>query len=218
MSNSAFSLRLNDVQAKVLTGFFAASGIFCSLYAARSCQWQLFSPSENDSSDWAYLPPDASDVYSIGLFGYQLKVDGVNQWDVPCTAYPSPFVRETWWFRGPQLIGLLSPVMTAVGVSLFLAGVNMRVVAPIIAHSSAWQTIGFIVSLAWCNEGPFQCPLLVGSVSSLGAAFFYLMAFVAAVAKEAPLTKKLIGTDEVIGVESVGLDALETELTTPLLV
>ena len=161
---------------------FVVLGFCCSLYSSISCQWQEFAGSNDPSNFWSFLPDDKSNVYSIGLFRYQPMAEGgMDQWDVKCQQYSSFFVTETWWFLVPQLFCLFTILAIPIAGGFLVAGFNQKPLAFSLLLACGMQVISLLCSLAWCDNGTWNCPLRVGFVTNFAACICYVLSLVLAV-------------------------------------
>jgi hypothetical protein len=168
----------SNVKTKVVLTACFVGGLFCSIYSAFSCSWYTFTPADNPYHDYYFLPEDTSTVNSIGLFRYQLKVEGVDPWHVPCKQYEPLFLSKNAWYFVPQLVVPTTLLMIA-GAWLFgLTGNNQCAITFALLFTLLAHVVAIILSVGWCDEVK-TCvySVLVGLSINLLALVFYITAF-----------------------------------------
>ncbi|KAL3942158.1 MAG: hypothetical protein SGARI_000360 [Bacillariaceae sp.] len=169
-----------NVGVKILVCGLIGIGLFCASYSNLSCRWVVYGDGEDPANDWTFLPTDETTVGSIGLFRYQVAVEGVDSRDIQCTQYnPLMAGGEYPWLFVTQILSIIATVLSSIACLFAVAGRNKNPVAALLMFAFFTQGASIISTFGWCDNSN-ECPTIIGGHVCMAAAFTFFVGWILA--------------------------------------
>ena len=196
-----------NITVKVMISALITLGIFCAIFAIRSCRWFVFLQDESSEKrlvqDWSFLPEsDLEATISVGIFRYQLLPmeevyddDENSNATTPsvaneaytttsneqCVSYPEFWVGVDYpWKFATQLCSILGSIVAFASWCVMIVGADRCWICIFLVFAAGLQCATIISSLSWCDQY-WNCPWLLGFLINLVAMCLFLMSWALAV-------------------------------------